>query len=253
MADRRAVVVRSAERIRNAEPLLAYLKSPSPTTVLVLLSAKPDFRLKLFQALKAAGSVVECKTPYDSAIPAWIESEAARRGKSITPGAAALVHVAAGRSLTAIAAELEKLGVYVGDKPRIDEDDVRMVVGSTKEYTIFDLMNAVGRREEAPSLRILDRMLEQGESMTSCVVQLTKYFQKLWVLGAQGSGPADAAAKSLGIHPYFLREYAEAARRHSRGAVERAFAALKEADVALKTSAGTPRTVMTLLIHALTA
>jgi len=251
LGERRLVVVRETEKLGDPGPLTSYLADPNPTTTLVFISAKPDFRQKLFQGIRERARLVECRTPYDDRIAAWIESEVRDAGRSITPEAAELLRLSTGRSLGEIWNELEKIHTFVGERKKITREDVAAVVGVSRQYNIFDLQRALGKSDTAGALEIIYKMLERGENMTGPVVQLTHYFGKLWILAGTGGNRAEARAR-LGINPYFMQEYLDASRRYPARRLERCFLALREADVRLKTSAGTPRQIMTLLILHLT-
>jgi DNA polymerase-3 subunit delta len=251
LGSRRLVIVRDAEKLGDTGPLEAYAADPSPRTTLVVVSRKPDFRKKFFQVLKERAVVVECKTPYDDRISAWIEGEARSAGKPIDAEAAELLRLSVGGSLADIANELEKLYTYAGARAGIAVADVEAVVGVSRQFSVYDLQRALGALRAGAALGILGRMIDAGENMTRCVAQLTHYFEKLWVLPTGGTSPEEAAAL-LGVKPFFVREYLSARRNFTPEALDRCFTALRDADLAIKTSAGTPRRTMTLLVHAIT-
>ena len=251
LGGRRLVIVRDADKLGDAGPLEAYVLDPSPSTTLVLVSRKPDFRKKLFQALKERAIVVECRTPYDDRIGAWIEGEVRSTGRTIDPEAAELLRLSAGGSLAEVANELEKLYTYVGPRTAIGMADVEAVVGVSRQFSVYDLQRALGGLQTGAALGILTRMIDAGENMTRCVAQLAHYFEKLWLLPPGGAGQEEAAS-ILGVKPFFVREYLSARRNYTPEALDRCFQALRDADLALKSSAGTPRRTMTLLVHRIT-
>jgi DNA polymerase-3 subunit delta len=253
LGERRIILVREAEKLREPSTLISYISDPSPTTTLVFVSSKPDFRQKLFLALKEKAFLLECRTPYDDRIGEWIESEVEGAGKRIRPDAAELLRLSAGRSLGEIANELEKLHTFVGEKKEITREDVAAVVGVSHQYNSFDLHRAIGRDDTARALGIVYKMLDRGENMTGCIVQMTHYFGKLWLLAGSGGGGGTAnAAALIGVKPFFVGEYLEALRRYPPSRLERCFLALRDADLRMKTSSGTVRQIMTLLILHLT-
>jgi DNA polymerase-3 subunit delta len=248
---RRLVIVREAEKLGDTGPLEAYIADPSPTTTLVVVSRKPDFRKKLFQALKERALVVECRTPYDERIAAWIDAEVRATGRSIDPEAAELLRHSVGGSLSDIANELEKLYTYSGAKAVIGVAEVEAVVGLSRQYSIYELQRALGSLRTGEAIGIFTRMLDSGEPLIKIVAQLTHYFEKLWIL-PPGGARQDEAAALLGVKPFFVREYLAARRNFSPEALDRCFTALRDADLAVKSSGGTPQQTMTLLIHAIT-
>jgi DNA polymerase-3 subunit delta len=251
LGTKRLVIVREPEKLGDTASLEAYVRNPSPTTVLVLVSSKPDFRLKFFQAVKEKAVVIECKTPYDDRIGAWIEAEVGNTGKSIDAEGAELLRLSVGNSLAELSNELEKLYTYVGERKAIDAADVAAVVGVSRQASIFDFQRALGRRNAREAFRVLGAMLGAGENMTRAVAGLTHYFEKLWLLPEAGLGQ-DEAASLLAVRPFFVREYIAARRNFTAGSLDASFLALRDADLALKSSGGAPAQVMTALVHVIT-
>ncbi len=251
MAETRVVVVHEVDRLQNREALLPYIENALPSTVLVLVSAKPDFRQKVFQALREHATVVECKQLYENEIPEWLIKQAEARGKRITADAVQMIQSYVGRSLREIDNEVEKLAIYVGASPEIKVEDVNDVVGMTKQYNIFELQRAIGRKDITRSLDIAAHMLDAGEHMTGMVVMLTRYFQRVWLLqeNHRRGQPGQEAASLLGVSPFFAKEYADAARFYSAKQVEGAFAALQAMDEAIKSTNPDPKLTLTLLLH----
>ncbi|HLF14517.1 MAG TPA: DNA polymerase III subunit delta [Bacteroidota bacterium] len=247
----RLVIVKDAEKLGDTGPLEAYVRDPSPATILVVISPKPDFRQKLFQALKEKALLVECRTPYDDRIGAWIEAEVRSAGKSIEPEGVELLRLSVGSSLADLSHELEKLSLFMGERKAIGAADVAAVVGVSRRFSVFDLQRSLGELNTRDALAVIEGMIDSGENMTRCVAQITKYFEKLWLLPPAGIG-RDEAAALLGVKPFFVREYLAARRNFSSGRLDDCFMALREADLALKSSGGIPRRIMTLLIYDIT-
>ncbi len=251
LGTKRLVIVKDVEKLGETGALEDYVRNPSPTTVLVLLSPKPDFRQKLFQALKEKAVLVECRTPYDDRIGAWIEAEVRGVGKSMEAEGVELLQLSVGGSLAELSNELEKLYTFAGDRKEITAGDVAAVVGVSRQFSVFDLQRALGEMNTRAALGVLGRMIDGGENMTKCIAQLTKYFEKLWLLPDSALNQETAAAM-LGIKPFFVREYLAARRKFTATRLDDCFLALREADLALKSSGGTPRQIMTLLVHSIT-
>jgi DNA polymerase-3 subunit delta len=248
MGERRVVIVKEVDRIVNKEVLLPLVEHPIPTTVCAFVSSKPDFRLKFFKSFGQQGTVVEFKRLYENEIPPWIIAQVRKLGKAIDADAAQLMLAYVGRSLREVRNEIDKLFTYVGAKGTIDTNDVNSVVGMSKQFNVFELQKAVGQKRLGSALEIATRMLEAGESALGMVVMLTRYFQKLWLLKELSGKEGAELASLLGVSPFFLRDYLEAARNFSDREIEACFGSLLETDERLKLSAD-PILMMTLLLH----
>jgi DNA polymerase-3 subunit delta len=251
--ERRVVVVRDVEKLSNLERLLPAAEKPSPTACLVLTSSKPDFRLKFFREVRENGVVLECRRLYENELPDWVARRLKELGKAPTPEACQLIPMYVGRSLRELQSEVEKVAIYVGDKPSVDADDVNSVVGLSRQFNIFELQKAVGLKNLARSMEIMERMLVGGESAVGMIVMLTRYFQKVWVLQELVSKriPEAQIPPRMGVHPFAFREYLAASKNYPGNALRDCFSALLEADETLKSSPLDERLTMTMLIFRL--
>ena len=250
MAERRVVIVRDVDKLANKELLSTYIENPSPTTSLVLVSTKPDFRKKPYATAKRTGNVFEFKPLYENQVPSWVVKRVRQQGKEIESDASKMLTAHIGTSLREIQNELNKLYIFIGDRKLITETDIRAVVGVSKEFNIFELQKTLGARNLRRSVEILERMLNAGESGTMIVFMLTRYFLALWRLSdLQRHGSShNAIAEAVNINPYFLKEYQEAARLFAPSDIENAFVLLAEADEQLKFTSVDEKQVMHGLI-----
>lgn len=257
MADRRVVVVREVQKMdsRSLQALESYVARPADTSVVIFTSESPDFRKTFFKSLKSAAASVEFKKLYEKDIVLWIENITRSRKKSITPAACRLLSAYVNPALTDVATEVEKLSAFVGDRESIEEEDVEYVVGVSKEFNIFELTDAIGRKEINRALEITDHLMRGNESPVGMVVMLTRFFTQLWVMSdahvARMPGPE--LARAIGVHPYFVKDYRVYTRSFNRSALENGLAHLLEADRELKTSASPRDVVMSVLIYKLLA
>jgi DNA polymerase-3 subunit delta len=254
MSGKRVVVVKEFEKLATTdtakEVMAAYINNPLESTILVLVSFEPDFRRKPFTDLKKKAELVECKPFYDNQIPGWIAERVRHQGREANPEACRLIQAYVGNSLRSLQNELDKLYVFIGERKNITAEDVAAVVGATKGYTIFELQNAVGRRDAKDAIMILERMLENGQSPQMIIVMLSRFFTQLWKLtDIRARKMSDQElAREIGVPLYFVKQYLEFRTNYSVGQIERNFKSLLEADTTLKSTSRDPRLVLDLLI-----
>ncbi len=257
MAERRVVVVKEFEKLATTEPakeqLSAYLQNPLDSTCLVLVSLQPDFRKKPFTDLKKRADLVECKSLYDNQVPDWIARRIQALGKTADPQACRVLQAYVGNSLRSLQNEIDKLFIFVGDKKEISGEDVIAVVGASKGYTVFELQNAIGRKDLKEALTILQAMLQAGQSPQMIIVMLTRFFNQLWKLSElKGKRTPDAeTAREVGVHPFFLKQLVQFQSGFSPQQIENGYRALLEADTVLKSTSRDQRVVMDVMIYAL--
>jgi len=257
MSAKRVVVVKEFEKLATTdtakEIILAYINRPLESTVLVLVSLEPDFRRKPFTDLKKRAELVECKPLYDNQVPAWIADRIKHQGREANAEACRLIQAYVGNSLRSLQNEIDKLFVFIGDRKKVTVEDITAVVGATKGYTIFELQNAIGRKDTREAVKILERMLEAGQSPQMIIVMLTRFFTQLWKLSDSRARrmQEQEIAREIGVPAYFLKQYFEFRSNFDVDQIEHNFKALLEADTVLKSTSRDAHLVLDLLIISL--
>ena len=252
MAERRLVFVKNCHLLSTTdqELLLKYVKNPSATTCLVLTAAKLESKRGPLGHIRGKAVAYEAKKLYDNKIPDWIRHELAKKQIGISNDAVRLLQASAGNSLRALSSELNKILLNLQDRKSIQAQDVEKVVGTSKQYNIFELCDTIGRRDLAASLHILSEILQMGDSPVSILSLITRHFTILAKVKELKSKrlPETEMAKTLSVHPYFVKNYSQQAFNFSRLQLQRVFEMLLEADYALKSSYQKPRMILELLL-----
>jgi len=255
MAEYRVVVVKNIERLNSEarEMVLRYCERPALQTRLVLTAGRIDRGKKFFNNLMKKTEWIEFRPLYENRIPMWIINFVKQKGKQITPRAVQLLQAKSGNSLRDIANEINKLIHFTRGKEIIDEKDVEMVVGVSRNYNIFELWDVIGTRNFDQAITVTRQMLEIGESPIYIVSMLTTYFVRLWKIKTllKAGKNKNEIAELCNIHFYFISKYLQQAAAFSEKEIETNFEILLEADVNLKTSYQKPHLVMDLLMYRL--
>ena len=249
---------RASKKIEQS-PLSKYLENPSPDTFLIItseLEAAKDISkfIKEGKNQIVAKKIASLKYPFnyllenhqcieypkipESEYPKWIINKFKQLGKSINENAAQLIAAHCRQTLRDINNEINKLDTFTIDKKSISEDDVLMLVGSTREYNVFELQKAIGERNLIKSVNIMNKMLANDRQEMLILTILTKFFTVLWKLSDESSAgvnPFQLATK-VGIFSTHLNEYLSAVKRYSPEDLENCFVVLAETDLQLKSS-----------------
>jgi DNA polymerase III subunit delta len=251
-AERRVVLVRRSSELPATalDNLTEYVADPSPSTCLIFEGEKIDQRKKFFLEIKKKGNLVEFKRLYENQLAPFIREEAAAYGKKVEPAALEMLVYLVGNNLQELAAEMEKVATFMGNRDMVKVADIRSIVSDTKVDTVFELANALGEKEAGKALRSLNTILRDGEAPLMVLAMLTRHFRQLWRVKelCEKKVPAQDISRATGINPYFIKGIVEQARNYRlsefRGIFERLFAT----DLALKTSAGKPVNLMECLV-----
>lgn len=239
MAPYRVIIVKEAQAMGKLDALVPYIENPSPQTILVLnhKHKKIDGRSKVLKSAKAKGVVFESKKLYDNQIAPWIISAVDAKGKMINQPAAHMMAEFLGSDLSKVSNEIDKILVNLGAEKTITEDMVREQVGITKDYNVFELQKALSLGDTEKAFRIVKYFGDNPKSNPLVMVlsSLYNYFTKVYSIAYYGNKKQDKELASIvGVSPFFLKEYKQAARNYPMGKLVTIFSALKTADLRSK-------------------
>lgn len=184
MAERRVVIVKEAQALKNMDALEKYLDKPSPTTVLVLCfkNGTVDRRKKWVSKAEAVGVVFDSKKKRETELPAFIEGYVRLKKMGIDPKATAMLADHIGSDLARIASELDKVSVALSNREQnITPDIIERLVGVSKDFNTFELRKAIINKDVFKANQIVnyfDNNPKAG-SIYSILPTLFSYFQNL--------------------------------------------------------------------------
>lgn len=254
MATRRFVIVRNADKWEGSDEdkaspldeLAEYAKDPSPSTCLVVVGEKLDKRRKLVALARKEGFFVECAPLAARELPAFVVREAKARGHAMDEDAAALVAELAGPELAPVVDAVERLSLYVGAERPIDEDAVAACVARVRAGDTWQLVDAVGRRDLAASLRLLADVYDprdRGLPLLGLLAWSVRQLARVQAAMEAGASP-DEAARRAGVPPFRVRDVTSRARQIPGQHTLRWLGVLAETDLALKGSKRPPEAVL---------
>ena len=244
MADRQVVIIKEAQEIKDInredgqEQLIAYLNNPLASTVLVFChkNKKLDARKKLAKEVDSKGILFESKKLYDNQIEPFVSTLVQEGGYKINPRASHIFAQYIGNNLSRINNEFEKLTVNIAAGQEIDELTIQRNIGISKEYNIFELQNALVRRDVEKVFRIINYFNENPKNnpIIPSITILFNFFTKVMLAHINNSKQDRELASILGVSPFFVKDYRTACRSFNRGKVIDAIRALHEADLQSK-------------------
>ena len=235
MASHRVVIVREAQHLRqlaDSKNLLAYLHKPVPTTVLVFdyKYKKIDGRTELGKLLKSKTVYFQSKQLYENKVPDFIERQIAARGFSVSPVVKQLLAASLGTNLSKIENEIGKLVLNLEAGAQITTEIVEQNIGISKDYNIFELQNALGKRDFPRAISIVNYFGATPKDFPAVfvLVMLFAYFRK--VFHYHFLKDKRSAAAQLSVSPYFVKDYEQAANNYTTTQVRRILGLLRQYD-----------------------
>lgn len=231
----------------------------------------------LERAARERGQVLELSAPPEGRLQGWLQREMQRLGKQMSPAATAALTERVGADADRLLGELEKLASYLGGRTEATEEDVRAVSVEVSEEDVFKFVDAIGRRDAAAALRLLDGLVPQGSKAGTAMPLLgmvARQLRLIWQAGFVAQMGHQVArlkeappqvteklprrqnlAEAVQGRDFLARKYAAQSSNFSDAQLARALDRAYQADLALKGQSGQldDRTVMELLIADLCA
>jgi DNA polymerase-3 subunit delta len=247
MADYQVVLVKEAQEMKwgsdsddkkSINPLLSYLENPLPSTILVFCYkyGKFDKRKKTYKAMEKSGLVFESAPLYDSKIPAWVESYLTERGYRVNQQASLMLAEYLGNDLSKISNELDKLMLNVAAGQEITLKHIHDNIGISKEYNVFELQAALGKKDAFKVNQIINYFEANPKANPIVLVMgnLNNFFSKVLIYHYVRDKSPQNLARELGVSPYFVKDYEQAARSYNYGKTMQIISYLREYDVKSK-------------------
>ncbi len=247
MADYQVVLVKEAQDLKwgndendkkGINPLLNYLENPLPSTILAFCYkyGKFDKRKKTYKAIEKKGLIFESTPLYDNKIPSWIEGFLNEKGHKIHPQASLVLAEYLGNDLSKIVNELEKLLLNIQPKQEVTLQHIHDNIGISKEYNVFELQTALGKKDVFKANQIINYFEANPKANPLVVIlgQINNYFTRILHFHYLKNKSQQNVAKELGVNPYFVKDYEQAAINYNYSKTIQIISYLREYDLKSK-------------------
>ena len=251
MSSRRVVRLRNFARLTedSEELLLAYLERPVETTVLIFIGDDIDKRTRFGKKLLASAAYEFQPLPAKE-LPAWIKSYLQTLNAEIEPDAGRrLVEVVASDLLT-LSNELNKLAAAALPAGRITRAHVDQLISRSREHMNWDLTDGIVSVNGRVALKVLREFLDDGYEPVLLTGIIAGTFRRLALakeLFEQGAQPREIFSE-VRVPAFKQSDYLSMLRRIDSAKLSRALQRIAETDLAIKTSKGTPRMQVEMLV-----
>jgi DNA polymerase III subunit delta len=187
----------------------------------------------------------------EDALPGWVMDRAKRYHTPIARPAAQELAQLVGPDLRTLDHELAKLATYGEPGQTIQVEDVRTLVAGGGP-TIFALHDALAERRAGPAVNAVQGLLVRGTDPMELFAQVVGLVRRLLIVKelTNQHRPLTKEAPTFGLSSsqFALQKLQRQAARISMEELERAFEALRDADLAIKTGKLDPEMALELAL-----
>lgn len=221
MSEYQVVIVREGQNwSRQLERLEEIFMNPVPTTILVInyKGKKLDGRSSLVKEIKKNGVYFNSAKVREYEMIGWINQYCRDENIEIEPRAAGMLNEHIGGNVSGIIQAFDKLKILLPKGHTITTNDVSTHIGISKDFNIFELQKAIGFRDEFKALFIANYFAnnQKDHHIILTIIGLYRYFNQLIMYhGLHKTTAKETLAKTLGVHPFFMGEFQQAAANYS--------------------------------------
>jgi len=254
----------------EATAILAGLTTLPDTCHVVFVESGVDKRRHLWKGFKPDGSgpkvaglsdlvkaktinLEELNTPDARAVEGWLQRRAKQKKIAIEGQAIQMLSTFVGPNLRQLDNELEKLATYASGRA-VNAGDVRLLVSDASEALIWDMTDALSRRNGRKAMQALVELRKGDANAFYLLTMIARQYRViLQVKEAERSlgSNENAIGKQLGLHPFPVKKALDQSRSYSFDQLEDILEQMLEADYAMKTGADLETTI-DLLVAGLT-
>lgn len=250
MADKRVVVVKNLQQMQGFQAkdaqdiLLAYLKTPNPSTILVLSDSKAINKRSAIGKFLSKSTNLQLYFSADRVqenqltqwVLDWVKNN---HNRAIDIDAAELLWGLSGNDLTQLTAEIDKLVSYVGEQKQISFEAVKKAVGQHKAFTLFEIKDAILNANLDIALKMAKQQMELFNAAGEIIklnYLLFSTFTQIWQVQMfmHRRMSLQEVAQQTGMNSWMLKRTWAEAQRIPVQAIPKIMEALLDADKSVK-------------------
>jgi len=228
--------------------LISLLESFSDSCCLIFIEDKVDKRMKtVVEKIQEIGLLAAISKPDLREIRSWVKGEFAKSEISILPEVCDYFIDRNDGNLQNMVFEIQKLCLLVQSKKMniVGKEEVDEIGCSDLKGSIFDIVDALSKKNAQEAYRLLDLLLVQKQPVPLISFMLARHVRQM--IAAKECGSADAAVKRMKIIPFVANKLFYQAKNFAFESLEDLYQECYESDLAVKTSKIPDRLALELL------
>lgn len=242
-------VVRVTEFYPTEREFEHYLKdlfaNPPTESILIITNVGKGKLGSAPLAKKENVTFVDCGKADEETIKKWIYVTCKRAGVYADGVTCGKIATACVYDMSRISAETEKLLTYCAatGAERLTDEIVDELIYPDAEYKIYELANALARKNYSAFITILNDLSTRGFNETSLLSSLASYFKGLYDVRLCRGNDKEAAV-ALGLKEYAVKKNREQAAKFSLNELRQLYTDVYEAISGIKCGEMTPQAAL---------
>ncbi len=232
LGERRFVFVDEIQKLKpnQQKKIFAFLKD-LPPNILVILSSPaahtPDKKSAFLRDISKIAEPVKFDRLGAGAAQSRIERHLEAAGFTFDQEAVKLLNSLTGGDFGGLAGELEKLSLSSEEGAHIGIEEVRKLVSSHEEFTIFELIDLIAEKKTDRALYVCNDLILRGMKPTPILILLSRHMTNLIRVHT---------GKKMTGHPFFVDKLRKQTRIFEEARVLKAISGIAEVERGIRQS-----------------
>mgnify|MGYP002718971407 CR=1 FL=1 len=264
-SDKKAILVKNAyvftgekvtkELNQNTDQLMEFLEKYDGDNLIIfeVYQNKLDERKKLTKTLKKNGQLKKVEQMSEEEIKKWIQSKLNENFKDIKQDALNMFIELTGVNFNIVSQELDKLMLFLGDRPTINKDDVNQIINRSLEQNVFLLTEYIQKRQKNKAIQLVKDLINMKEEPIKLLALVTSNYRLYYqckILSQKGYS-GQQIAKTVNVHPYRVKLALGQVRHYQLEDLLNTIDSCAETDYKLKSSYMDKQLILELFILSL--
>lgn len=259
-APQKVIVINQAEKlIKEHDCFDPFFSQPPSATFLVFTAASIASNTNFFKKVEKAGIILdipeEKSWEKEKSMQVWVQAIVSDAGKKLSPQAAQYLIKSVGFDQATLRQEIEKLLVYMGERSEIAVQDISKLCTTVNLESVWQLGEAVFKKDTISALRISKGILEEGTPLLSLLRQLRSQFQTEYQVSCilnNGGTSSDIAAQFPYMKGTILERHVQMAQNYGKKKFRQGILAIDDTELKAKNSFAGEETLNEILMIKLT-
>jgi DNA polymerase-3 subunit delta len=178
--EKKLVVVKEFDKLKDAAAVLEYIKNPSSESVLVLLAAQNRVQKKIMDAVEQRGRVCIFWLMFEDESERWVRSRLKALGIEAERDALHYIIELSGTGRIELNNQISIISNYLSKGERLTFEKARDIIAQLHSSTVFELVNSLFIARASELLAIFHNLLENGEPPGKVFYFCNREIQRLW-------------------------------------------------------------------------
>lgn len=181
--------------------LAEYLKSPMPSTVLVMFSPQNAE----FSSTMSDITPINCDKIEPKFISAYVKNYLSKNGISSSEDAINKLIMYCAEDMTRVTSEVEKLASFAAESKVLTEKDIEDFVVQDKEFEVFELAEFLAKGDAKNAFDLMDSFMVKPGSAYSLITPLLNNYRRALFVSINKDKSQAEVANLLGVKEYAVK------------------------------------------------